>query len=427
MKTCKRLAQSSAMMALVLLVPFTALGLTDKSNGKKITFTTKSKEAVEMVNRAVYAIESFQFGPQFQPEIEKAVSADPEFAFAHYLLATVTPPPQNKPHADKAVELSQKASDGERRYIEAVLLTRAQQLDKAIAMFLDLAKEFPEERMVQMMMGQVYMNQGKLDEAKAAFERAVVLDGSTPRAYNFIGNIYLLKGDFGKARDLFKASLSKRAPGTAPPGPSYGIAFTFLYEGNFKAGLDTLHSLQEDYVKTKAASDFPPVFIWNSIARLLLESGRPAESIKAYEKGYETVPSSSMADQDKKIWLGRLHHGRGRALAKMGKHEEAWKEADFIKKMIDEGGEPGKQFMPAYHYLAGYLKLESGDYAKAIEHLKQADQTDTFHKLLLARAYEKAGDETNAQKLHKEIVDSNPVNNLERALAFPEAKKRLKS
>jgi tetratricopeptide (TPR) repeat protein len=426
MKNFKILAQSSAIMALVLLVPFVTFGSTDKSE-KKITFTTKSKEAREMVSKAIYAIESFQFGPQFLPEVQKAVEADPDFAFAHYLLATATPPPESKPHAEKAVELSKKASDGERRYIEAVLLTRAQQLDKAVEIFLDLARQYPEERMVQMMLGQVYLNQGKHDEAKAAFESAIRLDGSTPRAYNFIGNIYLLKGDYGKARELYQTSLSKRAPGTAPPGPSYGIAFTFLYEGNVKAGLGTLQALREDYVKTRAAADFPPVFIWNSIARVLLESGQAAESIKAYEKGYETVPASSMREQDKRIWLGRLHHGRGRALAKMGKHEEAWKEADLIKKMIDEGGDQGKQFLPAYHYLAGYLKLESGDYAKAIEHLKQADQTDPFHKLLLARAYEKAGDQPSAQKMHREIVDSNPVNNLERALAFPEARKRLKS
>ena len=108
----------------------------------------------------------------------------------------------------------------------------------------------------------------------------------------------------------------------------------------------------------------------------------------------------------------------------MGKHEEAWKEAETLKKMIDEGGEEGKQYVPAYHYMAGYLKLEAGDGKAAIEHLKQADQNDPFHKLLLARAYEKTGDKAAAKKAYTEIVAFN-INNLERALAYPEAKKRL--
>ena len=95
--------------------------------------------------------------------------------------------------------------------------------------------------------------------------------------------------------------------------------------------------------------------------------------------------------------------------------------------MIDEGGEQGKQFMPSYHYIAGYLKLEAGDYAQAIEHLKQSDpDTDVFRKLLLARAYEKKGEAENSQKLYKEITDYRVID-LERALALPEARKKLKS
>ena len=107
----------------------------------------------------------------------------------------------------------------------------------------------------------------------------------------------------------------------------------------------------------------------------------------------------------------------------MGKHAEAWKEAEIIKKMIDDGGEKGKQFLPAWHYAAGYLKLEAGDYKAAIEELKQADDGNTFHKLLLARAYEKSGDKASAKKAYGDIVADTNIN-LERALAYPEAKKK---
>jgi tetratricopeptide (TPR) repeat protein len=117
-------------------------------------------------------------------------------------------------------------------------------------------------------------------------------------------------------------------------------------------------------------------------------------------------------------------HGRCRTLAKMGKHEEAWTEAQKIKKMIDEGGEPAKQYVPAWHYLAGYLQLEKGDFKTAVEELKQADANDPFHQLLLARAYEKSGAKDDAQKTYKKVVDSQQ-NGLERALAYPEARKKL--
>jgi tetratricopeptide (TPR) repeat protein len=418
--------------SLLLLSSLTAFA---QGDGKKFTFTTKSKEAQEAAERLVWMIETFTAGgPDSLALAQKAVAADPDFAFGHYFVATFTPPPPNAPPPqpgapnpllEKAVEMAKKASDGERRYIEAVALVRAGKAAEAVPLLKQLAADYPGERMVRMMLGQATINQNP-EEGRAHFEAALKLDGKTPRVYNFLGNYYLLKGDYAKAREMYQASLSRKEKNTAPFGPGYGLAYTHVYEGNIPAALKALQQFQDDYLKSPGAQQFPPVFVWNSIARLQLENGQPEESIKSYEKGYQTVTASNLPDDQKIVWLGRLHHGRGRALAKMGKHAEAWKEAELIKKMIDEGGEAGKQYMPAYHYIAGYLKLEAGDHAKAIEHLKQADQTDVFHKLLLARAYEKAGDAANSQKLYKEVTDYRVIN-LERALSVPEARKKLKS
>jgi len=408
---------------------FTGLDVYAQMGEKKFVFTTKSKEAREAAAQAVKMIESLQFGPDILPVAQKAVAADPDFAYGHFLVATFTPPPQQggnpKVHMDKALELAKRASDGERRYIEAVALVRAQKPTEGLVILKQLGQEYPGERLVQMMLGQLSLNQGKLEEARAHFEKAIRLDNSTPRAYNFLGNYHLLKGDYAKARELYQDALKRKVQGTAPFGPNYGLVYTYVYEGKIPEALKVLNGFQEEYARTSSAAEFPPVFIWNSIARLQLENGQPEVAIKSYEKGYQTVPGSKLSPEDKMIWQGRLHHGRGRALAKLGKREEAWKEAELIKKMIDENGERGKQFMTSFHYIAGYLQLEGGDHAKAIEHLKQADQTDLFHKLLLARAYDRAGDAVNAQKLYREITESNQIN-LERALAVPEARKKLK-
>ncbi|HMG37172.1 MAG TPA: tetratricopeptide repeat protein [Blastocatellia bacterium] len=416
----------TCVVGMLALLAATALGSTEVNGKRKIEFTTSSKEAKEYVAQIVNQIETFQAGPQSNALAKKAVEADPNFAFGYYLLGTTSQTPDEaKKWSDKAVEMARNASDGERRYIEAVLLTRAQKTNEALPIFLDLAKQYPDERMVQMLLGQVYTNLGKLSEAKGSFERAIQLDGSTPRAYTFIGNLELLKGEYGKARQTFNQALSHQVKNSAPFGPNYGIAYSYLYEGDYKSALKTLEAYEKDYEASTQQQNFPAVFIWNSIGRVYLESGKPEEALKAYQKGYDTIPGSNLDAMQKKIWLGRLHHGTGRSLAKLGKNDEAWKEAETIKTMIEEGGKDGEQFWPSYHYIVGYLKLEAGDVPQAIEHLKQTDLTDPFHKLLLARAYEKNGDQANAQKLYREIVDSNQVT-IERALAFPEAKKKLK-
>jgi len=424
MKISKLVYRLNGVLAILLLAGLGSLASAGEPNGKKIVFTTKSKEAEGYIIQAVRAIESFQ-GQQVQALAQKAVDADPNFAFAHYLVGVVLPPPQAKPHFDKATELAKSASEGERRYLEAIFLNRAQKPAEALVIFKELSQQFPEDRMVRMMVGQLSVLTRDLNTAQASFEKAAQIDSGTPRVHTFLGNVHLLKGDYGKAREHYKAALNKKVEGVAPFGPHTGLAYSYVYEGDVKSALKVYENYVAEYEKTGGSQNFPPVFIWNAIGRLQLEKGNPEESIKAYEKGYAAIPGSALPEQEKMTWLGRLHHGKGRALAKMGKHEEAWKEAELIKKMIDDNGEAGKPFMPAYHYIAGYLKLEKGDYAAAVEHLKQANQADPFHKLLLARAYEKAGDQANAQKTYKEIVDSTDIS-IERALAFPEAKKKLK-
>jgi tetratricopeptide (TPR) repeat protein len=278
--------------------------------------------------------------------------------------------------------------------------------------------------MVKMMVGQLSLAQGKFDDAEQAFKQALALDGSTPRVHGMLGNVAMIQGDYKKARGLYEQALGKRAANTAPGGVYYPMSLSYLYEGNVDQALAGLKGFLAEYKKTGQDAQFPEVFIWNSIARINLENGRTEEAMKAYEEGFKSVPASKLEEQEKKVWLGRLHHGKGRTLARMGKHEEAWKEAETIKKMIDGGGEEGKQYVPAYHYMAGYLKLEAGDAKSAVEHLKQANLDDPFHKLLLARAYEKTGDKASAKKTYEEIV-AFKTNNLERALSYPEAKKKL--
>jgi tetratricopeptide (TPR) repeat protein len=204
----------------------------------------------------------------------------------------------------------------------------------------------------------------------------------------------------------------------------YGLAFAHLYEGRVDEAIAALETYLAEYRDSGAAQGFPEVFIWNSIARINLESGRLEAAMKAYEKGYESVPGSSLAEDQKQLWLGRLRHGRCRVLARLGRHEEARSEALAVRKMIDDAGEAGEQYLPAWHYLAGYLELEAGDAATAIEELKQADAEDPFHQLLLGRAYEKAGNRAEAEKAWRAVVDSRR-NGLERALAFPEAKRKF--
>ena len=421
---------ASALLAATAVAPGllqAAEAESSASKGARFEWTTKSAEAKQGLAELQQRIENFQFGPANAQLAQKIVAADPSFAMGMYYLSAVTPPPGNEEHLKKAVELAKRASDGERRFIEAMNVARANQgaqVKDAIPLLEKLGADYPGERLVPVLLGQIHQGQNDPEKARAEFLRAREIGPKSARVEAFLANDDLLKGDYGKARTTFLDVEKSLPKGSAPFAVRYGLAFSYLYEGQPDPAIKALETYLAEYKDSGSAQGFPEVFIWNSIARINLENGRLEQAMKAYEKGYESVPGSSLPEDQKQVWLGRLMHGRCRTLAKMGRHQEAWAEAQKIKKMIDDGGEPAKQYVPAWHYLAGYLKLEAGEYKAAVEELKQANADDPFQQLLLARAYEKSGDKAEAQKTYRKVVDSRQ-NGIERALAYPEAKRKL--
>lgn len=413
-------------LAAALAVPAVA---GESAAGKRFEWSTRSAEAKQHLKELQARIESFQFGPQNLELARKIVAADPEFALGHYYMAASSPGPDGLAAYEKSRVLAKRASEGERRFIEAMLHTITNQganFQDSIPPLEQLAKDYPGERLIFVVLGQLYNGTGEGDKATAAFRRAKQIGPPSLRVEAFLAGDDLLAGNYAKARATY-ASIEKQLPaGSVPFSIRFGTTFSHLYEGNVDAALESLESYLKEYRASGASQQFPEVFIHNAMARINLENGRFEAALEHYKRGYESVPGSQLPEDQKQTWLGRLHHGRCRTLAKMGKHDEAWKEAELVRTMIENGGEPAKQFWPAYHYLAGYVLLEARKFGEAAEHLRQANLQDPFHKLLLARACEKLGDKAEAKQLYAEIVDSKWPG-IERALAYPEAKQKAAS
>ncbi|MGH9336529.1 MAG: tetratricopeptide repeat protein, partial [Vicinamibacteria bacterium] len=394
---------------------------------RRFEWTTESEEAKRLLVDLQGRIENFEAGPHLAEIGRKIVAADPKFAMGEYYLSAVILPQEAQAHLDRAAELSKSASDGERRFIEAMVVVRANQganFAQGIPLLEKLSADYPGERLIYMILGQLYQGSNDSAKVRAAFEKAIAVGPASNRARSFVANDDLLHEKYGKARTSFEAIEKDLPEGSAPFVIRYGVAFSHLYEGRTEEAVDALEKYLAEYRDSGASQGFPEVFIWNSIARIHLESGNAAEAMKAYEKGYESVPGSAIPEDQKQVWYGRLLHGKCRALAKLGKHEEAWVEAEKIRQMIEAGGEAGKGYLPAYHYLVGYLMLERGEMDKAIEHLEQSNPADPFHRLLLGRAFERKGEKDSAREAYKEVVAST-ANGIERALAYPEAKHKL--
>jgi tetratricopeptide (TPR) repeat protein len=394
---------------------------------KKFELKTESEEAKTLLADLQARIESFEAGPHLTEIAQKIVAADPKFAMGQYYLSVFVPPNEGPAQLEKAVELAKSASDGEKRFIEGMAVVRANQganFRDGIPLLEKVAADYPGERLTYMLLGQLYQGVNDSEKARAAFEKALAIGPDSPRARSFIANDDLLRGKYSESRATFE-SIERALPRESLPFViRYGVAFSYLYEDHPAQAVEALEKYLAEYRDSAASQGFPEVFIWNSIARIHLENGDAKKAMESYEKGYESVPGSTLPEDQKQLWYGRLLHGKCRSLAKLGKHEEAWAEAEKVRKMIEDGGEAAEQYLPAYHYLAGYLKLESGEIDSAIEHLEKANPDDPFHRLLLARAYERKGEKDAARKTYEQVVASK-ANGIERALSYPEAKRKL--
>lgn len=395
--------------------------------GRHFEWTTRSEEAKRLLAELQSRIESFQFGAANVELANKLVAADPSFAMGEYYLSAVLPDPdESLRHYQKSRELAKNASEGERRFIEAMSYARLNQgvdFAKSIPPLEALAQDYPGERLIYVILGQLDNGDAQGAHALAAFQKARAL-GPSPRVDAFIANDDLLKGEYARARASLEGVEKSLPKGSVPFPVRFGITFSHIYEGNTDAALQSLQTYLAEYKSVGLDKQFPEVFIWNAMARINLEAGRLEEALKDYDQGYASVPGSSLPEDQKQTWLGRLHHGKARTLARMGKQEEAWREVETVRTMILQGGEAGRQYWPAYHYVAGYAKLEAGDYPAALEHLMQADPKNPFHTLLLARAYEKVGRKDEAKKAYQAVLDSEWAG-IERPLAFPEAKLKV--
>jgi tetratricopeptide (TPR) repeat protein len=414
-------------LGLLVLAASVPLAAADVPAGRRIEWTTKSPEAKKLLLELQDRIENFQGGARSLELAKQVVAADPSFALGTYYLSVVT---VNQDEAlriyQQSRDLARSASEGERRFIEGMVHVRLNQgLDfrRSIEPIAALAQDYPGDRLAHMILGQLYNGDGQWENARAAFERALAIGPRSARAEAFLASDALLKERYAEARARYEAIEKSLPKGSVPFAIRFGVTFSHLYEGKVDAALQSLDTYLNEYRAGGLDQQFPEVFIWNAMARINLENGRLDAALQAYEKGYESVPRSALPEDQKTTWLGRLRHGKCRTLARMGKHQEAWAEAEAVKKMIVEGGESGRQYWPAYHYLAGYAKLEAGAAGEAVEHLLQADPKDPFHTLLLGRAYEKLGKNADAKKAFQRVVASQWPG-IERPLAYPEAKKK---
>jgi tetratricopeptide (TPR) repeat protein len=359
------------------------------SNIAKLPVTTSSEEAKKEFLQGRDLAERLLAQDSIQ-HFDKAVSLDPNFAYAELSRANVSPTAKEFfEHLKKAVGLKDKASDGERLLILATeagangdVTKQKEYLDKLVA-------AYPNEERAHFNLGGYYFGQQDYTQAIVHYKKATELAPNYSPAYNILGYAYRQNADYANAEQAFKKYI-ELIPNDPNPYDSYGELL--LKMGKYDDAI----------AQYRKALSIDPNFINShfAISAALMYMGKPDEASAELQKITEKARSDgerrtalfgmtivdvdsgkldkALEEVDKQYALGEKTNDvaamtgdlqlRGNILMEAGKYDAAKEQFDRALAMTEsstlsqEIKDNAKLF---HHYNLGTVALGKKDYAGA--------------------------------------------------------------
>jgi len=459
------------------------------ANTGKIAITTSSEEARKEFLAGRELAEKLRITDSIQ-HFDKALAIDPGFALAELNRANVSPTAKEFfEHLNKAVSLSDKASDGERMLIQANEAGANANPAKQKEILEKLVAAYPNDERAQFNLGGYYFGQQDFAQAITHYRKATEIAPSYSPAYNILGYAYRQNGQFPEAETAFKKYI-ELIPNDPNPYDSY--AEFLLKTGRF----------DESIAQYKKALEVDPNFL-NShlgIAAALTYMGKAGEAQAELQKitekarndgerrtalfGQMVVAADSgkfdqaLAEVDKQYALGEKTNDvpamvgdlqlKGNILLEMGRYDDAQKAYETELKMNNEsnlsqqlkdnaalfhhynlarvalgkknlavakteaetfrkGAEAANNpnLIKQSHELAGRIALQEKNYDAAISELAQTNQQNPNNIYLLGEAYHGKGDAAKAKEMYTKAAKFNSLPLLNYAFVRAKAEKMI--
>src|SRR5262245_11409933 len=407
-----RIARPSRLFVFALIVgalfvsscqqvePNTATATTPSAAGNngKIAITTSSEEARKEFLAGRDLSEKLRITDSIA-HFDKALSLDPNFAYAELLRANVSPTAKEFfEHLKKAVALSDKASEGERMLIQAAEAGANADPTKQKEILEKLVAAYPNDERAHFNLGGYYFGQQDFTQAIGHYKKATEIAPDYSTAFNILGYAYRQNAAYTDAENAFKKYI-ELIPNDPNPYDSYaelllkmgrfdeamtqynkalalepnfinshfGIAAALAYQSKVAEAQAELQK-----ITTKARSDGERRTALFGQMVVAADSGKLdqalAEVEKQYALGHKTNDVPSMA--------GDLQL-KGNVLLEMARYDDAGKAYGEVLKMTNESNlskEIKDNAAVFHHYNLARVAIAKKDLATA------KTETETFRK-----------------------------------------------
>ena len=327
-------------------------GAVSTGNRGKVPVSASSEEA-----RQLHA-QGLQLADQLRPHaarqlFEKAVAKDPTFAMAHYNLALASPDAKaTTEHLNRAVALSDKASEGERLTILAFQANNDGNPAKWVEYSKQLASAYPEDERAHTILGNAYFfGEQDYEKAREELQKAIDVEPNFAPAYNMLGYSHSALSDYPAAEKAFKKYI-ELVPNDPNPYDSYGELL--MKTGKF----------DESITQYRKALSVDPHFVAShfGIAANLLYQGKHDQAIAEAQK----LEAAGQNDADHRFAL----FTKALVYVDQGKNDAALKE---IQKEYDLAARVGDTAtMSGDAETMGSILLSAGRPDEAAKRFEQA-------------------------------------------------------
>lgn len=219
------------------------LGSNEKKEKKETTASAGKITDIPATSESKEAVAAFQEGLAFSDEnngnkaraaFTKAIQLDPTMAIAYMYRANFSLSPKEAiDDLDKAKKNLNLASDWEKMYYEYENTFVTNNWNKRLEIAQKIATSYPDAARAQVDLGFTYQAANRVNEERAAFQKAIDLDPDWGGGYNALGNSYL----FSEPRDFKKAEENAQKVVELTPkssGAQVQLGDCFRAEDNFE-------------------------------------------------------------------------------------------------------------------------------------------------------------------------------------------------
>lgn len=262
--------------------------------------------------------------------------------------------------------------------------------------------------------------QGRYDESIKQYEKAFKIDPEYVTALIGVGNNYVFKGDYNKARTYYQQYFDKSFNINQKFAALWWKAVSYIYEDNISEAIKIL-----DERSKLAAENNAPNYVINGnnyAGVILIENGNIPEGEKYFNNASDFTKSAEMDFATRKTY--EIYNGLDNCHLKILKKDfdGAEKDLEVIKAQVEKRQVPNE--IKYLNLIYGILQYNKGNFDLALEYFNKADKESPYTWYWEANAQEKAGNTQEAKKIYEKIASSN-INSMELALVRNKAIMKL--